>query len=827
MNTKVTDFHSIILRIAAVLVIAVLVAVCAPKSYAQNQFPELQIPGQTEGTGTHFEIIDSKYLNITLDSSESIKLRMESVPEMMTMMLEKSVSTLVSQTQITISGFSPSTPYYKFEDNYHNLTQFHSDENGKYTYTQDLSKRHFVFIQPRMSTKFIKDDSTGGNCISIGDWDTNTKTCTLTTDVNESTQIDNDDIILDCNGHKIRGAGWTGYGIYLSEKSGINIKNCTVSKFSGNIALWNSSNNTLVNNTIMGDWQGVRLDFSSNNNIINNNIINHLSFGIYLYSGNNNKIYHNNFIRNGTLNAPPCAGCGAQVIAYGGLNNLWDNGYPNGGNYWSDFDTPQKGCNDLNADGICDAPYIFLGGRDNYPWTKQDGWKAPLILDVPKFYQNATSTLSDPNWPAEIYDFTNKTISQKGCALTSLAMILNYHGATTTPDTYESTNPFTLNEWLKGTSGYAISPKYLGNILWEKIDNYSNKVSYFKLAELTSLQTFDCTRGNLDWCKTVLDNDLIAGRPVIIYTRFTTATSTHFVVATGKIDDSWYINDPLKLPPPRITPTKLSDYPYGNIIFGLRRFIPEPTINPSFIYFYLASPAELIVIDSQGRKTGFDPTTQTYYYEISNAVYYEERLDNDETGEPGIPIKVLNIGQPGNGIYTLQVIGIDSGSYELGMNASDMNGSSTIQLVSGVTKPNFVSEYTIDYTSTPGVSIPIEHHIIIPDIITEIEIGRSLNLIDNEGIKNSLVQKLKNAEKKLNQNQTKAAVNILRALINEIKAQSGKHINSGIAAILIEDVKSVSAQMNLLSNSQIKQLSFLLANLYEVFSDLLKLLRIY
>ena len=32
------------------------------------QIPE--IPGRIQGTGTHFEVLDSEYLNITLDSSD-------------------------------------------------------------------------------------------------------------------------------------------------------------------------------------------------------------------------------------------------------------------------------------------------------------------------------------------------------------------------------------------------------------------------------------------------------------------------------------------------------------------------------------------------------------------------------------------------------------------------------------------------------------------------------------------------------------------------------------------------------------------------------------
>ena len=43
------------------------------------------MPGRVEGTGTHFEITDSEYLNVTLESSEEIGLTLESVPQMVLM----------------------------------------------------------------------------------------------------------------------------------------------------------------------------------------------------------------------------------------------------------------------------------------------------------------------------------------------------------------------------------------------------------------------------------------------------------------------------------------------------------------------------------------------------------------------------------------------------------------------------------------------------------------------------------------------------------------------------------------------------------------------
>ena len=111
----------------------------------------LQMPGRLEANGTHFEIKNSSYLNLTLDSSEPVNLTLESAPEMVTMHIGSASG--AASAQISIGGFAPLTTYHKYEDDYHNHTAFTTDANGKYTYTQDLSRKHLVFIQPQTKHK--------------------------------------------------------------------------------------------------------------------------------------------------------------------------------------------------------------------------------------------------------------------------------------------------------------------------------------------------------------------------------------------------------------------------------------------------------------------------------------------------------------------------------------------------------------------------------------------------------------------------------------------------------------------------------------------------
>jgi len=93
------------------------------------------------------------------------------------------------------------------------------------------------------------------------------------------------------------------------------------------------------------------------NNIVRNNIIENNVCGVSTSGGHqsyNNFIYHNDFISNERQ---------AQDYNY---QNIWDNGYPSGGNFWSDYTGV-----DGNNDGIGDTPHVFVGNQDNYPLMKR------------------------------------------------------------------------------------------------------------------------------------------------------------------------------------------------------------------------------------------------------------------------------------------------------------------------------------------------------------------------------------------------------------------------------------------------------------------------
>ncbi len=135
------------------------------------------------------------------------------------------------------------------------------------------------------------------------------------------------------------------------------------------------SNNIISNNNLSGNDRGIYMIMSADNQILYNNIISNDEIGIQLDmcggGGENNRIYHNNFINNGDENGQACE--------WGGPLNHWDDRYPSGGNYWSDYmgvDNFSGPNQDVpGSDGIGDTPYHIPVGqnKDRYPLMEPYG----------------------------------------------------------------------------------------------------------------------------------------------------------------------------------------------------------------------------------------------------------------------------------------------------------------------------------------------------------------------------------------------------------------------------------------------------------------------
>jgi len=141
----------------------------------------------------------------------------------------------------------------------------------------------------------------------------------------------------------------------------------SISQSNGIYVWWVSRYNVIVGNNLNTTYSDIYLGANDmavrGNTIAENNFYGAMR---YLASApSNNIIYHNNFFD--TL-LPP-------ITSY---PNVWNDSYPSGGNYWSDYtdnDTlsgPYQ--NETGSDGIGDTPYVIdENNQDNYPliepWT--------------------------------------------------------------------------------------------------------------------------------------------------------------------------------------------------------------------------------------------------------------------------------------------------------------------------------------------------------------------------------------------------------------------------------------------------------------------------
>jgi parallel beta-helix repeat protein len=158
------------------------------------------------------------------------------------------------------------------------------------------------------------------------------------------------------------------YGIYLdgSHSNNISQNNMTNNMGSGMRFDWSHNNVVSENNIVANKDYGIWLSQSSDNDIFGNKIENNHG-GVRLSKSSDNKFYHNYFTNN-TPQVYDEAQDGWTTYSI----NIWDDGYPSGGNYWSNYTDIDLYCgphqNETGSDEIWDHPYIIDGGnRDNYP----------------------------------------------------------------------------------------------------------------------------------------------------------------------------------------------------------------------------------------------------------------------------------------------------------------------------------------------------------------------------------------------------------------------------------------------------------------------------
>jgi hypothetical protein len=245
--------------------------------------------------------------------------------------------------------------------------------------------------------------------------------------------IQRNNIIFDGKGFTLQGAsGWlSGFNALNITASNVTIQNFNINGFWDAAILGNYNDNTIFNNTITGTNKAIAI-YADNYNVMSNNI-KHNTYGIRILNGYNHnfsrnqllnnffgflvenstgntaivnnlennmdafslinsdfKVYHNNFINQ---NKEVGGGWETHILTTDTIIPSWDNGYPSGGNYYSDYTTRYPDASEINNLGIGNTSYTINNNptvNDRYPLLN------PVNI-ITKTIEPPIATSSTPN----------------------------------------------------------------------------------------------------------------------------------------------------------------------------------------------------------------------------------------------------------------------------------------------------------------------------------------------------------------------------------------------------------------------------------------------
>ena len=315
----------------------------------------------------------------------------------------------------------------------------------------------------------------------------------------------------------------------------------------------------------------------------------------------------------------------------------------------------------------------------------------PLYTQIESPYPSLAETAG---WADDTYAsgdaYCGGTIAKCGCAITSLVMMARANGITKGVDDSD-VNPGNFNSWLIDNKGYThgavnwtTALQYFGTENEDETINVPIKLSKHNQSSTTLIKASASSEG-----------EYVVGFS-------TKVPGGHYFVISDYIEDDYIVRDPwyynTKTLDDVVSSTSVKVKDYDNVINKANIFsLNDPKVLTGVIEIALASPAELRLEDRDEKITGYD--SGGVVADIPSSSYDQ----NESIGDPDDPEAGLNTHYvkrlmvlEASEKYGLEVVGLDTGPYTLGVTVFDIAGQHHYFEYKGVTYEGKVDRFVID-----------------------------------------------------------------------------------------------------------------------------------
>jgi hypothetical protein len=335
---------------------------------------------------------------------------------------------------------------------------------------------------------------------------------------------------------------------------------------------------------------------------------------------------------------------------------------------------------------------------ESSPAASGDGARPPFFAQT------------SPEWGAQEYDHGGRqdvgcgqTIAECGCAMTSVATVLQLFQVVSTPDG-DDLSPSSLNDWFNQgaqltNAGWSSQGFVFGNVVWSAVNGWvpdpPEEISTERAAPPREGIRFN---GWGTGSQEEIRRELEAGRPVVL------EVPGHYIAAVGLQGDEILINDPYYR-------ERTTLRAYSGRVVSSRLY--EPSDDLRSLVISVPAESRVRVTDSQGRVVGdlqAEDLSQMAS-EMPGATIQFEAAWRDPTcteraPEPGTGVITIFLPFPETGIYTVEVLDPSGRDTAAAVHMSDVNGDHSMETHEGDDQFEFEIDYDAGVQEQPDPVTP-------------------------------------------------------------------------------------------------------------------------